>query len=89
MAEKKNPLSNKQIQAAYRERHLKDEGGTSARLDVLLDSSAKLALQRMTAHYRVSQRAMLEKLITDAQTALLDTMNGDAQSAYYDSFKAK
>ena len=80
--------SNAQIQAAYRARHLKDEGGTSSRLDLVIDNAAKMALTRMAAHYRVSQRAMLQTLITGAQTALLDTMASDQQAAYYDAVKA-
>lgn len=37
--------TNSQIQAAYEARHLKDKrgGGASERLDMLIDSTAKLA----------------------------------------------
>lgn len=82
------PKTNAQNQAAHRARHLKDVDGTSARLDVLLDQSAKLALNRMAAHYRISNRAMLERLINDAQAALLDTMTSNQQSAHYDATRA-
>ena len=77
-------MTNAQIQAAYKARHLKDENGTSERLDVLIDSSAKLALKRLAAHYRVSQRVMLQTLIADKQSALLDTLGSDEQNAFYD-----
>jgi hypothetical protein len=77
--------TNAQIQAAYKARHLKDESGTSERLDVLIDSSAKLALKRLAAHYRVSQRSLLQTLITNnKQTSLLETMDGVQQDAFYD-----
>jgi hypothetical protein len=80
-------LTNAQTQAAYRERHLKDEAGTAARLDVLIDQSAKNALKRLATHYRVSARALLETLIEAEQRQLLDTMTSDQQSAYYDAAK--
>ena len=77
--------TNAQIQAAYKARHLKDESGTSERLDVLIDSSAKLALKRLAAHYRVSQRSLLQTLISDKQTTLLETMDSGQQDAFYDA----
>jgi len=46
-----------------------------------------MALKRMAAHHGVSQRAMLQTLINDAQAALLDTLNRKAQSIYYASAK--
>ena len=82
------PKTNAQNQAAHRQRHLKDERSTSTRIDILIDQSAKLALKRMATHYRVSRRAMLEKLTNDAQTALLATMDADSQTAYYDAVRA-
>lgn len=77
--------TNAENQAAYKARHLKNEAGTSERLDVLIDQSAKLALKRLAAHYRVSLRVMLQTLIEDKQSALLDTLSGDQQTAFYDS----
>jgi len=81
-------LSNAQIQAAYRARHYKD-GVTARRLDLVIDADAQTALKRMAAHYRVTQRAMLQNLIGDAQTALLRTMDGGQQDDYYDRVQAK
>lgn len=80
-------LSNAQVQAAYRMRHLKDESGTASRLDVLIDHHAKIALKRLAAHYRVSSRAMLETLISNAQSSLTDTLSADQHIAYCDSIK--
>lgn len=79
--------TNAQNQAAYRTRHTKGEGGTASRLDVLIADSAKLALKRLAARYGVSNRAMLETLILDAQKALTDTLDSDQHSAYCDSVK--
>lgn len=80
--------TNAQNQAAHRQRHLKDDGGTSTRMDIVIDQTAKLALMRMATHYRISNRAMLEKLTNDAQAALLATMDSDSQTTYYDAVRA-
>ena len=83
-------LTNAQIQAAYRARHCKDIDTQSARrLDLVIDADAQTALKRMVAHYRVTQRAMLQNLIVDAQKALLTTMDGGQQDAYFDRVQAK
>ena len=74
--------TNSQIQADYRTRQV-GNGSGAARLDILLSIHAKNALQRLAGHSKLSQRAMLEKLITDAQSNLIDTMNGDQQAAFY------
>ena len=76
-------LTNKQIQSAYRARHLKAIEGTGARLDVLIDDSSKTALKRMAAHYRVTQRAMLQILIDDAHKQLIANMDDDQHKAFY------
>ena len=81
------PKTNAQIQAAYRRRHLKDVDATSARLDILIDQSAKLTLQRMATHYRVSNRAMLERLLSEAQSTLLASLDSDEQGLFYDGAK--
>ena len=81
-------LTNAQIQAAYRARHCKDvESATASRIDTLIDITSMMALKRMAAHHGVSQRAMLQTLINDAQAALLDTLNRKAQSIYYANAK--
>ncbi len=76
-------LSNKQIQSAYRARHLKAIEGTGARLDVLIDDSSKTALKRMAAHYRVTQRAMLQRLIDDHHKLLTANMDDEQHKAFY------
>ena len=81
-------LSNAQIQAAYRARHYKD-GVTARRLDLVIDADAQTALKRMAAHYRVTQRAMLQTLISDTQKALLTTLDSTQQDAYFDAVQAK
>ncbi|MBK6593690.1 MAG: hypothetical protein IPG23_13625 [Burkholderiales bacterium] len=80
--------TNAQNQAAYKARHLKDESGTSERLDMLIDSSAKLSLKRLAAHYRVSQRVMLQTLLAEKQSSLLEAMGSAEQDAFYDGSQA-
>jgi len=80
-------LTNAQIQAAYRARNKNREG--DRRLDLVIDSASITALKRMAAHYRVTQRTMLQTLIGDAQTALLGSLDGGQQDAYYDRVQAK
>ena len=75
--------SNAERQAAYRARHLKDENGQGERISLLVNVHAKRALERLARRYAVTQRAMLEKLLNDAQTALLDTLTPDEQASYY------
>lgn len=53
--------SSAERQAAYRQRHLKDETGTGERINLVVDQHAKLALERLATHYAVTQRAMLER----------------------------
>jgi len=55
----------------------------------VIDSASITALKRMAAHYRVTQRTMLQTLIGDAQTALLGSLDGGQQDAYYDRVQAK
>ena len=64
--------SNAQRQADYRERHLKDIDGTGERLNLIVDLHAKRALERLAACYAVTQRALLERLIREAERAALD-----------------
>jgi len=83
-------MTNAQIQAAYRARHIKDIDTASAcRLDTLIDSASMTALKRMAAHHRLSQREIIQKLVGDAQAALFTAMDGDAQSSYCDTVKAR
>ena len=76
-------LSNKQIQSAYRARHLKAIEGTGARLDVLIDDSSKTALKRMATHYRVTQRAMLQTLIDEHHKLLTHDMDDAQHKAFF------
>jgi hypothetical protein len=58
--------SNAQRQAAYRARNLKDENSQLERLSLLVDLHAKRALERLASCYGVTQKAMLERLVMQA-----------------------
>lgn len=81
------PRSNAERQAAYRVRHLKDEGGKGERLNLVIDLHAKHALERLSTCYAVTQRAMLERILVEVERATLDGIarvpNGHAD--YYAS----
>ena len=77
--------TNAERQAAYRERHLKDEQGMGERLNMVVDMKTKLALKRLAIRYGVTQRDVLEGLIDDAEDALLKELSATEQSEYYDS----
>ena len=76
--------SNAERQAAYRARHLKDVEGKGERINLLVDTTTKRALERLATRYGVTQRAMLQTLIADAQSAVLDTLTPSEQASYYD-----
>jgi hypothetical protein len=76
--------SNAERQAAYRERHLKNADGTLERVNTLVSVQAKRRLERLAACYGVTQRGILERLLTDAERAALDGLPADQQAAYYD-----
>jgi hypothetical protein len=64
--------SNAERQRAYRTRHLKDENGKGERLNILLDLHAKRALERLATCYGVTQKAILESILRQAENAALD-----------------
>ncbi|MCB1629446.1 MAG: hypothetical protein KDI51_01390 [Xanthomonadales bacterium] len=68
-------------QRAYRQRHLSD--GTASRLDVLLNSHAADALERLARHAGTSKREILESLLIDAEVVVLDRLpDGASVDAY-------
>jgi hypothetical protein len=69
-------------QAEYRQRHLKDETGTLERLNLLVQVSAKRQLERLAYCDGVTQRAMLEKLLAEAEWATLAALSPAEQGDY-------
>jgi hypothetical protein len=79
--------SSAQRQAEYRQRHLKDEAGTLERLNLLPQVSANRQLERLAYCYGVTQRAMLEKLLADAERATLDAISSGEQRGYLEKHR--
>jgi hypothetical protein len=59
--------SGAQRQAEYRQRHLRDETGALERINLVVPIAAKRQLERLACCYGVTQRAMLEKLLAEAE----------------------
>jgi hypothetical protein len=78
--------SNAQRQADYRARHLKDENGQLERLSLLIDFHAKRALQRLACCYGVTQRAMLERLLMQANRVAQQQAAGHSPDGLADYF---
>lgn len=76
--------ANARRQAEYRERHLKAEEGSGARLNTLVTYTAKRSLDRLANHYGVTRKTMLERLIQAAENDVIGTLSGEKQSQYYD-----
>ncbi len=67
-------------QKAYRARRATaGEGGNGERLlNTWLNTEASLALKRLSAHHGVTQRAMLEKMITAADRSITGRLDPDS-----------
>jgi hypothetical protein len=78
------PRSNAERQADYRRRHLKEVNGALEHLNMLVSLRAKRQLERLAACYGVTQRAVLEQILADAEHAALEALPADAQDDYYD-----
>ena len=63
-------------QRAYRQRKLSE--GTDVRLDVVVSASAAAALQRLARHHGITQRAMLEQVLAQAEAAAIAGMHDTA-----------
>jgi hypothetical protein len=76
--------SNAERQRAYRERHLNDLEGQGERLNGIIKLSTKRTLERLASCYGVTQRAVLEKIIDEAESRLLSKLGSKKQEAYFD-----
>ncbi len=56
------PTSNAQRQAAFH-RHLQSDDGEGVRLNLIIGTHAKCALERLAGAHGLTQRAMLERLL--------------------------
>ena len=68
-----------QRQAAYRARrpYAGKKGNGERRLNLWIDTSSSLALDRLVRRYGVTKREFLEKMILEADEAILRTLDLD------------
>jgi hypothetical protein len=64
--------TNAQRQAAYRAKHLQGVEGQGERLNIVISAQAKRSLERLASCYGVTQRAMIERLLLEAEHAAID-----------------
>jgi len=80
------PKSNAQRQREYRQRHLNnlsEETVLLERLNMMVDCHAKAQLKRLACCYGVTQRMMLEQVISEAARALMRTLSHQQQEGFY------
>jgi hypothetical protein len=75
--------SDVERQRAYRARLRLDETAPKEWLRTVIDLHAKRALERLARHHGVTQRAMLERAILEAQARVFATMDGADHAKYY------
>lgn len=81
--------SNAQRQREYRERHLMsldDEYELLERINLMVSCSAKKGLKRLAGHAGITQKMMLEKVISEAENRVVETLSSRQQSDYYDRY---
>ena len=80
-------LTSAQRQARYRNRRKYDiDAPIEDRLDLMIDGVARTALKQLARHRDTTLRAVLEQLLTDAESDLLDKMNGEERNSYWRRF---
>ena len=72
--------SNAEIQAGYRKRR---QGANDARLNTWITLDAKVELKALARHYGVTDRAILEKLITEKADQITSPMSEKEIDRYY------
>ena len=78
------PTSNAQRQAAYRARHLQAVDGEGVRLNMIVGTHAKCALERLASAHGLTQRAMLERLLVLAEQRTVAALPAPLRTDYYE-----
>jgi hypothetical protein len=79
--------ANARRQERYREKHFKGEDSTLSHLNVNIDMHAKLRLERLAAHYAVTQKLVLEKMIENSERRILEKLSEEQTKQYFDKQK--
>ncbi|MFV9615367.1 MAG: hypothetical protein ACNYZG_05380 [Gammaproteobacteria bacterium] len=74
--------SNKDRQADYREKR-RCGRNNEYRINTWIDASAYGAIARLARYHHTTKRAILEKLLFDAEEHLCHSMNNDEIDQYY------
>jgi hypothetical protein len=67
--------------ATYRQRHLKE--GTDCILSAIVSAHCKAALSRLARHHGTTQRALLERLVAEAEGELVAGLPVAEHRPYY------
>lgn len=71
-------------QASYRRRHLDEiDSLDSARLNMIVPTTTKRALERLAIRYAVTQRTMLMRIVEDAERAVTSDLSSAELRRYY------
>lgn len=76
-------FSNAEIQRRYRAR-CRDRDDAQVRLNTMISVSASAQLKRLSKQLKISQKAVLEILLVEAENKALEAMDRQAESAYFD-----
>ena len=76
-------LSNAERQARYKKtRYQANNGDGEYQLNCWITSQAKFALKRLAKHHGMTQRAVLEWLLTESDETTFRAMNEEQQDEY-------
>jgi hypothetical protein len=75
--------SNAERQAAYRQRRATASDNGERKLGVYVSTGVKLALARLAKRYDVTEKEMLERLITDADETVKKSLHDDGDFENY------
>jgi hypothetical protein len=76
-------MTNAQRQAVYRKRHLQDVDGQGEHLNMVVPIHAKAQLMRLAAHYGVTQREPLARVLVEAESIVLEGLSPASEKACF------
>ena len=76
-------ISNSERQAAYRRRRSTAGDNGERKLGVYVSTGVKLALSRLAKRYDITEKEMIERLITDADEAVKKSLHDDGDFDRY------
>ena len=83
MTKAKQPLTNAERQARYRQRHIRDIDGRKRRLSLFLDLHARRQLERIARHKCYTVTALIEEWAAKAEQRITARMTMKEEKAYF------